>query len=66
MASNSLLRMAVRGSTAILRAAPVRAAQQPLMARPATVALRAANSFSTSIPRRGEHQEETFEEFTAR
>ena len=65
MASNSLFRVAVRGS-ALLRAAPVRAAQQPLMARPATVALRAANTFSTSVPRRSEHQEETFEEFTAR
>jgi cytochrome c oxidase subunit 5a len=63
MASSSLFRVAVR-SSALLRATPVRAA--PLMAaRPATVALR-ASAFSTSAARRGEHQEETFEEFTAR
>ncbi|KAI9149254.1 cytochrome c oxidase polypeptide vi [Paramyrothecium foliicola] len=66
MASNSLLRVAVRGSTAFLRASAVR---QPLMVRPATVALRAANpasAFSTSVARRGEHTEESFEEFSAR
>jgi len=56
MQSVTLLRAAARGS---LRAAAARPA--PLMAaRPI------AASFSTSVPRRSEHAEETFEEFTAR
>lgn len=68
MSSSSLLRIAARGSTAMLRAAPLRSAQ-PLIARPAVVlpgAFVAPAKFSTSVPRRSEHAEETFEEFTAR
>ncbi|KAJ3490014.1 hypothetical protein NLG97_g5868 [Lecanicillium saksenae] len=62
MPSAAFLRLAARGSATFVRASvarPVVAA--PLMARSAAVA-----SFSTSVPRRGEHAEETFEEFTAR
>ncbi|KAJ6785377.1 hypothetical protein PWT90_04538 [Aphanocladium album] len=62
MPSTAFLRLAARGSATFVRASvarPVVAA--PLMARSAAVA-----SFSTSVPRRGEHVEETFEEFTAR
>lgn len=60
--SASLLRVAARG----LRARPVvLSSQQPLMARSA-VAMPAVANFSTSVPRRAEHAEETFEEFTAR
>ncbi|KJZ74174.1 Cytochrome c oxidase subunit 6 [Hirsutella minnesotensis 3608] len=64
MPSVPLLRVAARGSTALLRAGAARPAQ-PLIARSAAVAARPAN-FSTSVPRRSEHAEETFEEFTAR
>lgn len=64
MSSVSLLRAAARGSTTMLRARPA-AVAQPLMARPAAV-VRCAAAFSTSLPRRSEHAEETFEEFTAR
>ncbi|KAJ6438501.1 cytochrome c oxidase subunit Va [Purpureocillium lavendulum] len=67
MPSASLLRVAVRGSTSFLRAASVRPAQQPLIARSAVVAAaRPAAAFSTSTARRSEHAEETFEEFSAR
>ncbi|TQV92142.1 hypothetical protein V2A60_004441 [Cordyceps javanica] len=62
MPSAAFLRLAARGSATFVRASvarPVVAA--PLMARSAAVA-----SFSTSVPRRSEHAEETFEEFTAR
>ncbi|EFY96587.1 hypothetical protein MHUMG1_01295 [Metarhizium humberi] len=55
MPAASMLRVAARGSTTFFRAA-ARPAAQPLMVR----------AFSTSMPRRGEHAEETFEEFTAR
>ncbi|KHO01530.1 cytochrome-c oxidase chain VI [Metarhizium album ARSEF 1941] len=55
MASVSLLRVAARVSTTLARNA-ARPAAQPLMVR----------AFSTSMPRRSEHAEETFEEFTAR
>ncbi|GAO17157.1 uncharacterized protein UV8b_02739 [Ustilaginoidea virens] len=55
MPSTSLLRAAARGSTSFYRAA-ARPVAQPLMAR----------AFSTSMSRRTEHAEETFEEFTAR
>ncbi|KAH8733513.1 cytochrome c oxidase subunit VA-domain-containing protein [Ilyonectria robusta] len=57
--SAALFRVAARG----IRAAPVRPAAQPLVARSA-VALSA--NFSTSTPRRSDHGEETFEEFSAR
>lgn len=53
----SLFRLAARGPATFARAAAVRPAAMPLMARV---------SFSTSMPRRAEHAEETFEEFTAR
>ncbi|KAF5977526.1 cytochrome c oxidase subunit 6 mitochondrial [Fusarium coicis] len=43
-----------------VRAAPIRPAVQPLVARSAVA------HFTTSIPRRSEHAEETFEEFSAR
>lgn len=59
MQSVSLLRAAARSSTPMLRAA---ARPAPLMA----VRSVAAVNFSTSAPRRSEHAEETFEEFTAR
>ncbi|KAG6014770.1 Cytochrome c oxidase subunit 6 [Claviceps pusilla] len=54
MSSVSLLRVAARGS--ILRAA----------ARPATKPLMAHAAFSTSLPRRSDHAEESFDAFTAR
>lgn len=53
---SALFRLAARGPAAFSRAAVARPAM-PLMARAA---------FSTSMPRRSEHAEETFEEFTAR
>ncbi|CZS73209.1 unnamed protein product [Fusarium graminearum] len=43
-----------------VRAAPIRPAMQPLVARSAVA------HFTTSMPRRSEHAEETFEEFSAR
>ncbi|KAF4953166.1 hypothetical protein FSARC_12460 [Fusarium sarcochroum] len=43
-----------------VRAAPIRPAVQPLVARSAVA------HFTTSMPRRSEHAEETFEEFSAR
>ncbi|KZZ89990.1 cytochrome-c oxidase chain VI [Moelleriella libera RCEF 2490] len=59
MPSSTVLRAACRGSTAFLRpAACGNVARQPLMAR--------AAAFSTSLPRRSEHAEESFEEFTSR
>ena len=70
MSSACLLRAAARGSTGFLRAAGV--ARQPLMAArplPAAAALPVVApvaSFTTSVARRNEHGEETFEEFTAR
>ncbi|KAG6026194.1 Cytochrome c oxidase subunit 6 [Claviceps citrina] len=54
MPSASLLRAAARGS--ILGAA----------ARPATKPLMVRAAFSTSLPRRSDHAEESFEAFTAR
>ena len=61
MQSVTLLRAAARGCS--LRAVAVRPAVAPLVARPVTAA---AVNFSTSVPRRSEHAEETFEEFSAR
>lgn len=63
MPSTAFLRLAARGSATFVRAASVArpVVATPLMARSAAVA-----SFSTSVPRRSEHAEETFEEFTAR
>ncbi|KAK5993384.1 Cytochrome c oxidase polypeptide VI [Cladobotryum mycophilum] len=58
----SLLRVAARGST-MLRA---NAARPAMMVRPAAAAAAAARPFTVSVPRRSEHAEETFEEFTAR
>jgi cytochrome c oxidase subunit 5a len=60
--SASLLRVAVRGPSSFLRANLVVARPQPMVARAAF----AAPSFSTSSRMRSEHQEETFEEFSAR
>lgn len=55
----SLLRIAARGpATSLFRATTLRA--RPL------VAVAARPSFSTSSRLRSEHQEETFEEFSAR
>jgi len=67
MPSTSLLRVAIRGSTSFLRASSARPAQ-PLMARSAAAAVVVARpaAFSTSVARRSEHAEETFEEFSAR
>jgi cytochrome c oxidase subunit 5a len=58
MPSAAFLRVAARG---VARAGVAR----PTVARP-FVARTAAVNFSTSIPRRSEHAEETFEEFTSR
>lgn len=60
MPSTSLLRIAARGSATFYRANAAARPAMPLMARVS------ANSFSTSIARRSEHAEETFEQFTAR
>lgn len=60
--SASLLRVAARGPSNLLRANLVAARPQPITAR----AVLAAPSFSTSARLRSEHQEETFEEFSAR
>jgi cytochrome c oxidase subunit 5a len=61
--SASFFRVAVRGPSSVLRANLAAAARpQPIAAR----ASLAVNSFSTSSRMRSEHQEETFEEFTAR
>jgi cytochrome c oxidase subunit 5a len=62
--SASVLRVAARGYRAAA-ARPV-AHQLPLMARSVAVMPSLASSFSTSMPRRSEHAEETFEEFSAR
>ncbi|KAK3358950.1 cytochrome c oxidase subunit VA-domain-containing protein [Lasiosphaeria hispida] len=71
--SASLLRAAARGSSCtFFRANIVAAARpQPLAARaalaaPSLLAVSGNNAFSTSSRLRSEHQEETFEEFTAR
>ncbi|ATY66763.1 cytochrome c oxidase polypeptide VI [Cordyceps militaris CM01] len=61
MSSFAFLRLAARGPATFVRASVVRPVVAPLMAAPRSVA-----SFSTSVPRRSEHAEETFEEFTAR
>ncbi|KAF4120505.1 cytochrome c oxidase subunit 5a [Geosmithia morbida] len=59
MQSVTFLRAAaLRSSAPMLRASAVRPA--PLMAA------RAVANFTTTVPRRSEHAEETFEEFTAR
>ncbi|OLN82110.1 Cytochrome c oxidase subunit 6, mitochondrial [Colletotrichum chlorophyti] len=69
--SASIIRVAARGSTSFFRANPIRSTQ-PLMARsamllPVVAGVPAASNFSTSARlRSGEHQEETFEEFSAR
>ncbi|KAL2021224.1 hypothetical protein VTK56DRAFT_7411 [Thermocarpiscus australiensis] len=66
--SATLLRVAARGpSTTVLRANLVAARSQPMAARAGVVAPSLpSNSFSTSSRMRSEHQEETFEEFSAR
>ncbi|KAK4241275.1 cytochrome c oxidase subunit VA-domain-containing protein [Achaetomium macrosporum] len=63
--SASLLRFAARGPSSFLRANLVAARPQPIAARAGLVSM-PSNSFSTSSRMRSEHQEETFEEFTAR
>lgn len=60
--SASLLRVAARGPSSFLRANMVAARPQPVAARLALP----VNTFSTSVRMRSEHQEETFEEFSAR
>ncbi|KAL2129685.1 hypothetical protein VTI74DRAFT_7440 [Chaetomium olivicolor] len=60
--SASLLRIAARGPSSFIRANIVAARPQPMVARVAI----AAPNFSTTTRMRGEHQEETFEEFSAR
>ncbi|OAA54197.1 cytochrome c oxidase polypeptide VI [Cordyceps fumosorosea ARSEF 2679] len=62
MPSTAFLRLAARGSSTFVRAA---SAARPVVATP-LMARSAVASFSTSVPRRSEHAEETFEEFTAR
>ena len=68
----SLLRAARGPSSSFFRANLVAGARpQPLAARaglvaPSVLALASSNSFSTSSRMRSEHQEETFEEFSAR
>lgn len=70
--SASLLRVAARGSPSTFFRSNVVARQQSLAARaglvvPSLLALpSSSNSFSTGACLRSEHQEETFEEFTAR
>ncbi|KAH6626402.1 cytochrome c oxidase subunit VA-domain-containing protein [Chaetomium sp. MPI-SDFR-AT-0129] len=60
--SASILRAAARGPSSFLRANVVAARPQPMAAR----AVIATPSFSTTARMRSEHQEETFEEFSAR
>ncbi|KAL2172563.1 hypothetical protein VTG60DRAFT_5317 [Thermothelomyces hinnuleus] len=62
--SASLLRVAARGPSSVLRA-NIAAARPQLVAARAGLAA-STNSFSTSTRLRSAHQEETFEEFTAR
>jgi cytochrome c oxidase subunit 5a len=65
--SASLLRVAARGPSSFLRANLVVARAQPIAARAGlAVASLPTSSFSTSARLRSEHQEETFEEFSAR
>ena len=64
--SASLLRVAVRGPSSFLRANLVAAARPQPMATRASLAVARPSSFSTSTRMRSEHQEETFEEFSAR
>ncbi|AEO62851.1 9766b6e0-adc7-467d-b089-dc4b6530db89 [Thermothielavioides terrestris] len=65
--SASLLRVAARGPSSILRANLAAARPQPMAPRAGlAVSNLPSNSFSTSSRLRSEHQEETFEEFTAR
>lgn len=70
MSASSLLRVAARGSTStFFRANTIVRPQAPLAARAglAVPSLLVASNFSTSARlRSGEHEEETFEEFTAR
>lgn len=65
--SASLLRVAVRGHSSFLRANLVAVRPQPMAVR-AVLAVPSlpTSSFSTSSRLRAEHQEETFEEFSAR
>ncbi|KAK4042872.1 cytochrome c oxidase subunit VA-domain-containing protein [Parachaetomium inaequale] len=65
--SASLLRVAARGPSSFLRANLVAARPQPMAARAGlAVPSLSSSSFSTSARLRSEHQEETFEEFSAR
>ncbi|KAM4056206.1 cytochrome c oxidase subunit va domain-containing protein [Hirsutella rhossiliensis] len=66
MPSAPLLRVAARGSTTLLRVARSAHQQQPLISRSATLFAHQPANFTTSVPRRSEHAEETFEEFSAR
>ncbi|KGQ04301.1 Cytochrome c oxidase subunit 6 [Beauveria bassiana D1-5] len=67
MPSAAFLRLAARRSATFVRSVSV---ARPVVAAPLMAAARspavAVASFSTSVPRRSEHAEETFEEFTAR
>lgn len=62
--SASLFRVAARGSASVLRANIAAARPQPVAARAGLAA--STNNFTTSARLRSAHQEETFEEFTAR
>jgi cytochrome c oxidase subunit 5a len=64
--SASLLRIAARGPSSFLRANLVAARPQPMAARAALAVPSLSSNFSTSLRMRSEHQEETFEEFSAR
>ncbi|KAI1367557.1 cytochrome c oxidase subunit [Xylaria arbuscula] len=67
MSSTSLLRVAVRGPTQTFFRAyrPVAPSRASAAVVPGFIAGSSLN-FSTTVPRRSEHHEETFEEFTAR
>ncbi|KAK4105044.1 COX5A-domain-containing protein [Parathielavia hyrcaniae] len=65
--SASLLRVAARGPSSLLRANLVSARPQSVAARAGLAApVLPTSNFSTSARMRSEHQEETFEEFSAR
>ncbi|KAI0490891.1 hypothetical protein F4859DRAFT_459596 [Xylaria cf. heliscus] len=67
MSSASLIRVAARGPTQTFFRAyrPVAPSRASTAIVPGLIAGSSLN-FSTTVPRRSEHQEETFEEFTAR
>jgi cytochrome c oxidase subunit 5a len=69
--STSILRVAARGPSTSFFRSNVSIRPRPLTARaglfvPSLLATGGSSSFGTTAPRKAEHQEETFEEFTAR